>query len=145
MIGDRGQGLDVEPDRLERILPQCNALRQHDRHGLADIAHLVMRQHRLLVGFEFRQRLEPHRYDRHSARHVFGGDHRMNAGTLQRTGGVKRSNAAMGNRAAQDHRIEQALDLEIIDKFSASAQEAQVFAPLHRRADECVLHREPPL
>ena len=55
-MGDRRQRLNVERDRFERVLAQRDTLCQHDRHGLADIAHLVMRQYRLLVTMNLKLR-----------------------------------------------------------------------------------------
>ena len=43
-VHDRRQRLDVERDRVERILGDGGAVRQHDRDRLADIAHLVVRR-----------------------------------------------------------------------------------------------------
>ncbi len=41
--------------------------------------------------------------------------------------------AAVRDRAAQDHGVEQARHGDVVDIFAAAAQEAQVLAPLHRR------------
>ena len=41
----------------------------------------------------------------------------------------------MGDRAAQDHRVQQARQGEIVDELAAAAQQAQVFQPLDRAAD----------
>ena len=62
--------------------PIATLVGQHDGERLADVAHLVVGDHRLLERLELRQRLQPHRDDRHPARHVLGGDDRVHAGTL---------------------------------------------------------------
>ena len=69
-VGDRRQRLDVDVDGVERILGERGAVGQHDRDRLADIADLVVRDHRLLERLEGRQRLQPHRNDRHPLAHI---------------------------------------------------------------------------
>ncbi len=142
-VGDRRQRLDLHLDGLERVLAARHAVGQHDRDRLADVAHLVVRDHRLLVGFELRQRLQPHRDDRRAARHVGGGDHRMDAGPAQRRRDVERDDAAVRHRTAQDHRMQQSREDEIVDILTAAAQEAQILAALHRHPDVGVPHRLP--
>ena len=131
-VGHRRQRLDLDRDRFQRVLADGDAVGQHHGDRLADIAHLVVRDHRLLERLELRQRLQPHRDDRRAARHVGRGDDRMHAGHLQRRRGVDRDDAAVRHRAAQDHGIEQASGREIVDILAAAAQEAQILAPLHR-------------
>ena len=48
-VEHRGQFLVFGGDRLHRALRDVRIGREHDRHGLADKAHLVERQHRLIV------------------------------------------------------------------------------------------------
>ena len=139
----RRQRLDLERDRFESVLAGCNARRQHHRDRLADITHLVVRQHRLLVGLELRQRLQPHRNDRRSARHVGRRDDSLHAGAALCGRHVERDDTPVRHLAAQDHRIQQSLDGEIVQIFAAPAQEAQVLAALHRRADVGISHERP--
>jgi hypothetical protein len=93
--------------------------------------------------FELRQRLQPHRNDRRSARHVLGGDHGVDARQRERRRCIDRNDAAVGDRTAQDRRMEQAIGREIVHVGAAAAHEAQVLAPLDRGADEGVLHAAP--
>ena len=43
-VGHRRQRLDLDLDRLQRVLADRDAVGDHHRHRLADIAHLVMRR-----------------------------------------------------------------------------------------------------
>ncbi len=54
-VGHRRQGLDIDRDRLERVLADRRAFGEHDRDRLAHIADLVGRDHRLLERLELRQ------------------------------------------------------------------------------------------
>ena len=101
-------GRRSRPRWLQRVLADRDAGGQHHRDRLADIAHLVVGDHRLLERLELRQRLQPHRDDRRAARHVGRGDDGVHARHLQRRGGVDRDEAAVRHGAAQDHGIEQA-------------------------------------
>ena len=63
-VGHRRQRFDVERDRIERVLGERRAVGDDDRDRLADVAHLVLGDHRLLVRLELRQQLLPHGDDR---------------------------------------------------------------------------------
>jgi hypothetical protein len=73
-VHHRRQGLDVEGDRLERILGGGGALCQHDRHGFADIADFVAGDDGLLEWFESRRRFLPQRNGRDRDADIGGGD-----------------------------------------------------------------------
>src|SRR5262249_33907437 len=61
----RRQRLNVDGDRGDCILGNCGAVREYDGYRLADITNLVIRHNWLLEWLQFRQRMEPHRNDRH--------------------------------------------------------------------------------
>ncbi len=142
-VGHRRQSLDVDVDERERILGDAGAVGEHQCDRLADIAHFGFRDHGLPEWLEFRQRLQSHGNAGHAVADIPGGDHGMHAGECERTGNVDRADAAVGDGAAQDRRVQHVLAGEVVDILPAPAQEAQILAALDRAADEGVLH-EPP-
>ena len=136
--------LDLDRNMLQRVFADRHTRREHHRQRLADVTHLVVSDDRLLERLELRQRLQPHRDDGRAARHVLGGDDTMYAFDLQRSRCVDRADAAVRYRAAQDHRVKQIGWRKVVDIGATATQEAQIFAPLERSADESVFHRELP-
>ena len=113
-VRHRRQRCDIDEHRFGRILRQRRALRHDHRQRLADIAHLAGGDHRLLEGREDVELLLPQRNGRYGP-DVGGGDHGVDARALARRRGVDRDDAAMGDRAAQDHRMEQAGPRDVVD------------------------------
>ncbi len=60
-VDHRGKRLDIDGDRLQRVLGQRNAIGDHDGNRLADKAHLVGGDDRLHVTLGRRQRIVPQR------------------------------------------------------------------------------------
>ncbi len=137
-VRDRGQRLDLDVDRLQGILRQSRALGQDQRDRLADIAHLAMGDDWLPERLEIRQGLQPHRNVRHLAAEVRRRDHAMHARQHPRPRRVDRPDAAMGDRAAQDRRMQHAFAREIVDILPAAAQKAEILQAFDRAADERV-------
>ncbi len=142
-VGKSRQILDLDGDVLQRILTDRDAGSEHHGKRLANVSHLVVGDHRLLERLELRQRLEPHGDDRWAAGHILRRDDAVHALDLQCCRSVDRLDAAVRHRAAQDHGVEQIRGSKIVDIGATPAQEAQILAPFHRRADERVLHRVP--
>ena len=134
-ICHRRQRLDVELDRLQRILGGAGAVRHDHGDRLADIAHLVAGDDRLLIGRERRQQLLPHGDDRDLA-DIGCGDDRMHAGPRQCGARIDRADAPMRDRAAQDDGVQNVFAGDVVDELAAAAQEAQVFKTLDRAAHE---------
>ena len=65
-VCDRRQRLDVERDQFERVLGQRLGVGDDDGDRLADVAHFVLGDDRLLERLELRQQLLPHGDDRES-------------------------------------------------------------------------------
>ena len=133
------QGVDVELDRLKRILGRRRAIGDHDGDRLADIADLAMRDHRLLVGLERRHLLLPERNLRDGAErraHVRRRDDGVHPGARERRRRVDGDDAAMRHGAAQDRRMQQAVAHDVVDILAAAAQETQVLDALDRAADQ---------
>ena len=137
-VGDRRQRLDVDLDQPERVLGDAGSVGEHDRQRLADVTHLAVRDHGLPERLEVRQWLQPHGDARHALAHVCGGDHEMHAGEPARPRNVDRADAAVGDGAAQDRRVQHALARDVVDVLPAPAQEAEIFQALDRAADERV-------
>ena len=137
-VRDGRQRLDVDFDGAERVLGDAGAVGQHHGQRLADIAHLVARHDRLAEGFELRHRLQPHRHQRDCIAEIGRGDDGMHAGDFCRPRHVDSADAAVGDRAAQDRRMQHVLAREIVDILAAAADEAKVLQPFDRLADERV-------
>ncbi len=136
-IRHRRQRLDIDHDRFERILGNRRAVRHDDGDRLADIAHLVVGDDRLLVALELRQRLLPQRNFRHVA-DIRRRDDSAHAGARARGLGIDGADAAVRNRAAQDDGVQDAVEREVVDILSAAGEKAEVFETLDRAADESV-------
>ena len=76
---------------------------------------------------------------------ILGRDHAMHAGERACRRNIDRAQAAMGDRAAQDGRMQHFLAREVVDILPAAADEAQILEPLDRAADQkiCRLHAAP--
>ncbi len=136
-VRHRGQRRDVDRDRLRRVLGERRAVRDHHGHRLAHIAHRAGRDHRLLERPEGVELLLPQRNGGDAA-DVGRGDDGVNAGPRQRRAGIDRDDAAMGDAAAQDHRMQQARPGDVVHIFALAAQEPQILDALDRAADEGV-------
>ena len=130
------QRLNVEGDRLQRILGNSRVFGQHHGNRLADVAHLLIGDDRLLELPEGGQLVQPQWNGRHGAAEIRRRYHRMDSSQRERSTGVDRPDAAVSERAAQDHRIEQAVARQIIDEFASAAEKTKVLAALDRAADE---------
>ena len=144
-VHDRGQSLDVEHDRVERVLGGGRAVRQHERNGLADIADLAMGDHRLLERREGRRGFLPQRNGRDRGAQRSGdlrrGDHGLHPWPRACGTGLDRADAPVRDRAAQDHGVQQVVAYEVVDVFAAPAQQAKILDAFDRAADEGVAHR----
>ena len=122
-------------DRFRRILRDGGAVGHHHGHGLADIAHLAGRDHRLLERLEGGELLLPQRNGRDGA-DVGRRDDGAHAGPRQRGGAIDAANAPMGDGAAQDDGMQQSGPADVVDVLALAAQEAQILDTLDRAADE---------
>ena len=140
-VGNRGERRDLDRDHLGRILGERRGFGDDHSQRLADIADLAGRDHRLLERDEGIELLLAERNGRHLAEVSFDvgrRDHGVHARACTRCSRVDRNDAAMGNGAAQDHRMELAGARDIVDILALAAQEPQILDPLERAADEGV-------
>jgi hypothetical protein len=135
-VRHRRQRLDVHANRFERVFGQSLGLGHHYRQRLTDIAHFFVGDHRLKIGLELRQVRKPQRDHRDGLADLGGSDHRVHAFDRARGGRIEVADAAMRHAAAQDHRVQHALALEIIDEFARTGEKAQVFRSIDRLTDQ---------
>ncbi len=117
-VDDRVQGLVVDLDQLGPVLGQRARL-GHDRgHRLADVAHLLLGQHRvLLVGHLHAVERHPG-IAPHAAGQVGGGDHGEHArGPIDHG---DRADARVGVRAAHEGHMRHPLELDVVDVARAT-------------------------
>ena len=141
-VGNRRQRFDVERDGVECVLGQRRAVGDNDGDRLADVAHFVVGDDRLLVRRELRQQLQP-QADGWDFGQIFAGDiggseDGVHAGTLARRRSVDRTDAAVRDRASQEHGMQRAGARHVVDELAAAAQEPQVLQALDRAADRPV-------
>ena len=135
-VHDRGEGLDVERDGVERILGGAGAFGQHDRDRLPDIANLAVGNDGLFERLERRRGFLPQRNPRNDGADVGRGDDGVDAGAGAGGRGRDAADAPVRDRAAQDHRVEKIVASEVVDELAASAQEAKILDPFDRAADK---------
>ncbi len=78
-IEHRRQRLDIQRDRRQRVLSSSRALCHHQRHRLADIADLLLGDHRLQEGQKLGTGLLAERDERDGRTDFGGGDDRDDA------------------------------------------------------------------
>ena len=139
-VHDRGQGLDVERDGVERILGGAGAFRQHDRDRLPDIADLAVRDDRLFERLALRRGFLPQRNPRNDGADVGRGDDGVHAGPRAGGAGIDAADAPVCDGTAQDHGVQKIIAGEVVDELAATAQEAKVLDPFDRAADKGVAH-----
>ncbi len=136
-VGDGGQRLPLDVDRLGRVLGARAAVGDDHGHDLADVAGDVFAERPLRGvahveahgggeagrgGAEDRQWLQPPR--KIGVRE--DGDHARHAA---RPRGVDRAHARMGVRRAQEGRVQQTGQGDVVDEAALAAKEARILAP----------------
>ena len=143
-IHDGRQRFEIHGDQLGRVFGEITAFGQDDRDRLADVAHLVIGEQRLLWIEEHvlhlrgpfprqRQLGVGHRGNElgqlRAVQHI--GDARCRGRARQ----VDRANARMGHLAAHEHRMQRVGQLQIGHELAAAQQQAAVLAARHRASD----------
>ena len=134
----RRQRLDVERDRLGRVLGLRDGLRDHAGDRIADEAHLVARQRRprriadrrAVAVLERQIAFEPA-----IGLEVLAGKDRQHPGIDLGGGGVDAADDAMGNAAAHHHRIGLAGPADVVGVAAFAAHQLGVFAAANRLTD----------
>lgn len=131
----RGQRLVVHRDQLRRVLGDVAVARHDQRDRFAHVAHAVLRERTLQIAFGALERPGPDR-DRRGVRGDIGkGVHGGNAWHGTRRGRFDAPQQRVGMRAAHDHRVQHARELQVVDVAPASSDEAQVLAARDRTPD----------
>ena len=118
-----GKFVEIDLHRGGEILGGGAAVGDAHRDRLADIAHLVLRQHRLHGSLEPRQ--PGVRNDRLHAGKIGDGEH-----GVRRPGGLAYgADARVRQRTAYESKFAHARQVDIGDEFATAAQQAVVFQP----------------
>ena len=129
-IGDMGQLLEIDLDRLDRFGGDLLGLGRDRQDRLADIEHLVLGEDR--------------RLRRRELRHVVGGEDAEHALDLQRRRGVDAADLGVRDRAGQGLAEHHAVGTEVLGVFRP-AGDLGVDVDRHEvLANEIVRHLKPP-
>ncbi len=109
--------------------------REYHRDRLADIAHELVRQHRLAVGLERFQPGEAEA-DRRQMRDIGVGPHGMHAGQGERSTGIDRLDAAVRHRRAHHAHRPLAGEIDVGGEAALPGQQRAVFQARDGTADE---------
>ena len=131
------QVLEVETDRLRRVLGKLGAVGEHHRDGLSDIAYHVIGEHRLGIGHDRRAR-PSERNLRNRPVEIARGDDGVHARHRPRRGGVDRAHPAMRHGAAHNGGMPLPRPYQVVDILAAPAQVPQILDAFDRAADEGV-------
>jgi hypothetical protein len=143
----RRQRLVVDLDQFGGVLRLVQRLRHHERHIVADPAHLVLGKRR--VGRLERAAVAPLQAARHrqvapSGRLPVGaGEHRQHARRGLGAGGIDPADAGVGVRGAQHAGVGHAGQHHVGDIAAAAAQQPRILEAGHRLTDREFTHLGP--
>ena len=133
----RGQRIEIDLDPGRDVFRLAGGRRDAHGDGLADMPHLVARQHRLRRRLESGERgVGP---DRQDPVEVGGDEHAV--AQLRRN--PDRPDARMGDRAAQEHHMLHARQIDVADELAQAADVALVFLSRQPRANSLGAHAFP--
>ena len=138
---DDRQLLDLDNDRLGRVLGQIGILREHRGHRVADIAHAPLGQHRLAVGFEPLRRPVGAEIDRPDVGDVLGGPDGDDARHRPCLGCVDGDDLPMGVGRAHHAHVELAGKGDVGDEAGSAGDQRRVLEALYRPPQICRLVR----
>ena len=139
-VGHRRQRVVFDLDRFRGIARRGQSLGDHQRHRLADMAHLAERQHRprCIV-----PRLSVAAHERHRARHVaetvgayvLSGSDEQHARHAARRRGVDALDRRMRRRRAQHEGMRHARQDDVVGITPLPPDQPKILMPPHRLAD----------
>ena len=141
------QRLEIEGDQLGRVFREIAVFSQDDRDRLADMAHLVVGEQRLLRIEELvldlrgpfpRQRQLGVGDRREQLREFRAVEHIRNAGRRRRARQVDRADARVRHLASHEHGMQRVGKLQIGHELAAAHQQASVLATRQRASDVSV-------
>ncbi len=134
-IGNGGPMVDIEHDRLRRVLGALGAVGQHNGDRLADIADHGIGQHRLRKRCD--RRIRPSKRDgRDRPPDILRGHDGVHARHCQGRSRIDRTERPVRHRTAHDRGMPLPRSRQVVDVLAAPAQEPQILHPLDRAADE---------
>ena len=126
--------LVVDLDQLGGVLGERARLRQHRRHRLARVAHLVPGEHRVSLGRDLAALDALDRQIAHAALQVGRGDHAYTPSSP--SGTSMPPMPGMGERAAHECDVRGSGRLDVVEVARTAAQDALVLPAANRAADE---------
>jgi hypothetical protein len=135
-VEQRRQLLDLEPEELRPVCRRLSRLRDHDRHGLTDVAHSIRRQDRVrdLDDLHVVARADD-REGSDAARDLGSGEDEADAG--RRGGGfrVDRDDPRVRVEAARESGVEHVRQDQVVDVAGRAGREADVLHSRQRPPD----------
>ncbi len=137
-IGDGGKRIGVDLDQAQRIFRDRAAFGDHNANRLAHVSELVARE-------RIRIDLEPDRGRRHRERNAVArqmrteiviGEHRADSCERSRRGDVHALQPRMRMRAAEERRVQELGQPDVVDEPAASAQQRLILDALDALTQE---------
>ena len=131
-----GQGTQVELDQSGGVFGQVSAFGHDQRDGLTDVTHLLLSEDAWID-------MKPQRGDRQRERDAIAGEHgpqigigqdRPNAGQGPGSVGVDALQQPVGDRAADERRVQQVRQVDVVDEPSRAAQQLCILQARDRSA-----------
>ena len=133
----RGQRIEIDLDPGRDVFRLAGCPRDAHGDGLADVTHLVAREERLRRRFESGQRGVG--FDRQDPVEVGGDEHAI----AQLLRNPDRADSRMGDRAAQEHHVPHARQIDVSHELAKAADVALVFLSRQPRANSLGAHAFP--
>ena len=147
-VGHRRQRVVFDFDRLGGVARRGQSLGDHQRHRLADMAHLAERQHRPR---RVVPRLAVAAHERHRARHVaetvgahlFSGSDKQHARHAPRRARIDALDMRMRHRRAQHEGLRHPRQHHVVGITALPGDQPKILVPPHGLAD-AEFHGGPP-
>ena len=133
-VDDRRQVFDLDRDQIGGVLGDVWIYGEHCGDRVADIAHAALRQHRLAVGIERRDRAFA-KIDRRHLGYVFGSPHREHARQPAGRRGIDVRDGAVGMSGAHDPHGELVREIDIAGELAMAGDERRILQPRDRLPD----------
>ena len=142
-IDHHRQRLIIDFDQPHRILSNIAVLSDDHRHTRASESHFVAFQHVRRVDVVLDAARLPGTRQRRNTREILPREHTDHAGNSLRRVGIDRLDPRMSVRTAQNSRVGHAQQLNIINIFGLTCDQAWVFAALNWRTNHTHISLRP--
>ena len=132
---ESGQFVDVDGHDVSGIFGPIGIRGEHDRDGLADIAHAVFGEDRLAIGIEPFDAREAE-IDRWDVGNVYRRPDRGNARHVACRTRIDREDAAMCERGTNHPHVQLVRERNVARKAAGTGDERPIFEARNRTADE---------